>query len=210
MALTVFMALPNGLAGADSFVCDATVSLAPTFSNTITSHPIEKGAVISDHTYSQNPKISIQGVVSGSYSGEDYSNNPGLTFERNLIGYNQDRVTQAYNLLKELYEARTPFSVIAEHDIYNNCIVRQFSTDFKQDTSAALIFTLVVEQVRLVDLQKVDITFLAEAIKDDAGNTVAGNGVKEEVEKGPIFSKTLEAVKREAIGIVSTGAGGSS
>lgn len=197
MGLAVFMAVPQGQPGLETFVCDATVSLAPTYSNVITSHPVERGSNITDHSYNKNPVITVQGVVSNSYSQEDYENFPGLQHVNNLVDYNSNRVQQAYDLLVELWEDRNQFQIVHDYDVFRWCVLKSFKTDFTNETSDALVFTLEAEVVRFVSSQKVNITTLIEELQKDASGSESKNGLKKEVEKDEFL---LDNLWRKAFG----------
>ena len=180
MALTTLHTIPHqNFEGVSSFICDATISVAPTFTNTITNHPVDRTSSVSDHVINSNPVIRVEGVVSNSYSQEDYLNNPDLVQIGNLIDYTSNRVQTAYNLLKALWKEGGRFQLVSEYDTFDNCLIRTFSTDFTKDTSDVLMFSLEVEQVRPATHQRVDITVLDGNLAVDAEGNTSGNKLKE-------------------------------
>lgn len=64
----------NSLSGSVYF--SAVTSYTKDHSGRVTEHPIEAGASISDHFISNNPKFSIEGVI----SSVDFSNIPSMVF----------------------------------------------------------------------------------------------------------------------------------
>ena len=61
--------------------------------------------------------------------------------------------------------------------------MKDFSTDFRKDTSEALIFTMTVEQIRTVDTERVTYIQFADVVNEDAQGTKAVNATKQEVEE---------------------------
>lgn len=184
MTVTVFLAGgPSN--GTRSFVSDAVISISPTFRNSITEHPIESKASISDHVYRQNVLLSIQGVV---------SNYPVQEYDDNLIEYNGNRVKTAYNLLKELWEKRSLFTVVSEVDVYRNCVLKSFDTDFTYKTSDTLEYRIEVEQIRLVDVEEIEgFVVDPDVLGDDKSTTSGGSAATRGAKKSE--AGTIPAVK---------------
>ena len=184
MAITVFMAIPRGRPGVDTFICDATIDVTASFENDITTHPVDTRSNISSHAYNKNPVITVNGVVTGSYTPQDYADNPSLMPDpdRNQIGYDLDRVLQALELLTELWRERTPFTIESANNVYDNCILKSFNHTIDKFSGFDLIFTITVEQVRFAETQRVRITVLDEAIRDDGEDNQAGRNTKLDAE----------------------------
>lgn len=180
MAITTFMAVPKGIPGKDTFICDATVSVNVSYENDITTHPVDTRSNISSHAYNMNPVIKVNGVVTGSYSPEDYVNNPSLQPDpdNNIIGYNTDRVQQALTLLKQLWKDRNAFTIVSANDVYENCILKSLNFTIDKFTSSDLVFEITVEQVRFATTEKIRITQLDPFIQADAEGNKAGRKTK--------------------------------
>lgn len=187
MAITTIMTVPQGLEGKRTFVCDATLSVAPSYSNNISNHPVEKSSNISDHAYNNNPIIRIEGVISNSYSQTDLFNNPSLTHVNNEVLYDGNRVYRALNLLEELWRERGVFTIVSEYKDYNYCIIKNLNTSFTKETSDVLVFSLVCEQVRFADSQQIIVTNLLEPVATDAEPSQSKNEVKKEVKEGELL-----------------------
>lgn len=197
MAVTVLMTKPEGTPGIKSLICDATISISPTFSNIITQHAVEKSANITDHAYNRNPVIKVEGVISNHHIFE---------YEGSAITTDGDRVLEAYNLLKGWWKDRTRVTIVSHWESYEPCIVEQFSTNFSKESSEALVFTLVLQQLRTAEAQEGFVTNVAQGLVDDAAETTSGNDVKEEAK--PDTWENLPFRTPPALNAAVTGPGG--
>jgi hypothetical protein len=169
MPITVFMA--GGNDSRKSFVADAVMSVKETFTNQITSYPVDTRSNISDHVFNENPTISIVGSV---------SNHPVFEYPNNEVGYNNiNRADEAHALLKELWFSRTPFDVVTEFDLFTNCILQTYTTDFTAQSMEALNFNCDIQVIRLAESQSITVTIIDSAKIGESGKGTTDNGAEQ-------------------------------
>lgn len=203
------MAIPEGKEGVETFICDATIDVKVDYENEITDSPVSDRSRISSHAYNRNPVITINAVVSGSFSEDDFSNNPQLVYDENYnqIGYDGDRVATALRLLKETWKNRNTFSITSALDVYTPCVMKSFHYDINVNNSNDLEFKIVANQIRIAEEQRVSITVLDEAIQDAGSPNIAGKGVKKEAKGDYVLDDIFNSIPPEAQEVVAESVG---
>lgn len=180
MAITVFLA--GVTSTVDSFIADATIKVDQKFSNQITEYTVDKRNKITDHVFNNNPKYTIEGVV---------TNHPITQYDSNIIGYDGNRVENADRLLRQLWEDGSVFTILTEYADINYCILSDYESSFSVDSSEALNFTISVEQVRFAETQFVT-DVLPEELQTDSLTSNDGAGAPKELSA----SRSLGAIKK--------------
>ena len=129
-------------------VFDCSSKIKTSLKNNITKYPIEDKANISDHVFSENDEFSLTGIVTNSPNWI-YPNNQFLP---NPQGVKAKRTKVAIQTLRALKESRTPFTLITEFEILENCLIKSLEWEQDAQNSEALTFEIGVEKVRLVKL----------------------------------------------------------
>ena len=152
------------------------------FSNQITEYTVDKRNKITDHVFNNNPKYTIEGVV---------TNHPITQYDSNIIGYDGNRVENADRLLRQLWEDGSVFTILTEYADINYCILSDYESSFSVDSSEALNFTISVEQVRFAETQFVT-DVLPEELQTDSLTSNDGAGAPKELST----SRSLGAIKK--------------
>ena len=100
------------------FFFDGFINIDHSFRTTITSHPVQTGANISDHAYNEPTELrmtikmsdSSQDIVDGQFAGMAYT-----------------RSVAAFNVLKELNYQRLAFQVHTRLATYQNMMIESLS-----------------------------------------------------------------------------------
>lgn len=115
---------------------------------TITDHPVEQGAPVTDHAYKNPAELSMRigwsasslalgGAISGIQSGT-------------LLQGRLSTVRDVYESLLKLQQSRKPFAVSTGKRLYQNMLIKSLSVRTDAATENALICTVVLREVRLV------------------------------------------------------------
>ena len=188
MAITVFLA--GGTSNTNSFVADAIIKVDQKFSNQITEYTVDKKNKITDHVFNNNPKYTIEGVV---------TNHPITQYDNNIIGYDGNRVAAADKLLRQLWTDKSAFTVITEYENIEYCLMSDYEASFSADSSEALNFTISVEQIRFAETQFVT-DVLPEDLQTDSVISNDGSGAPQDL----TVSRSLDAIKKAYKLIVSS------
>lgn len=121
------------------FFFDAIFSTDTEHGLTITQHPVQTGANISDHAFVNPIRIGMQVGVSdamGYRYGADYGSD-GMT-----------KSVQAYRQLCKLQELRIPMQVVTRLNTYNNMLIE--SIEVSDDVSTLCAFKANVNLVQVL------------------------------------------------------------
>ncbi|MDY6148960.1 MAG: hypothetical protein SPI35_08100 [Porphyromonas sp.] len=122
---------------------DAVFTVDTEHSLTITQHPVQTGANISDHAFVNPIRMSMQVGVSDAMAyriGADYGGDGGT------------KSVQAYRLLCKLQELRTPMQVVTRLNTYNNMLIESIDVSDDVSTLCALKATVNLVQVLVVNV----------------------------------------------------------
>jgi len=123
----------------------------------ITDHPVEQGAVISDHAFKRPAEVTIRGAWSNSPSS------PGLidgalgglkatvTGAQTLIsGKVYAQLNDIYASLLKLQKEAIPFTIYTGKRKYDNMLIKSLSVQTDKTTENELRATLVCREVQIV------------------------------------------------------------
>lgn len=120
------------------FVADVTVSEEHTDEVTVTDHPVEQGANISDHAFA-NP---VRVVIRAGYSNSGQN-----------AGGNSAYVNQQYQNFIDLKNTRQPFAIITGRRNYSNMVIIGLALTTDETTANAMILTVTCREVIIVSTQ---------------------------------------------------------
>jgi len=115
---------------------------------TITEHPVEQGAQISDHAYKEPAEVTLEyGWSNSSISG-------ALGAVGGLIsGGDPNYVRATYAKLLALQASRKPFHVVTGKRTYKNMLAKSVGIVTDADTESALLATITCREVIIVETQ---------------------------------------------------------
>lgn len=164
-ALSSFLTvIPQGTI--DSIAIQATLEETGTDLVTVTDHPVEAGAEISDHAYyrpaeltmrcgwSNSNTSSLISAVSSLFSGGGVSQFAGLSGSSPAVSGGgmsvSDYVSGIYSQLLSLQQSLQPFTVVTSIRQYTNMMLTSLAVTRDQRTSQALMVTATLRQVIIV------------------------------------------------------------
>lgn len=140
---------------------DVVVEEVHTDTLTITDHPVEQGAEITDHAY-KNPaelsmrigwsksSLTLNGVIGGLVSGS-------------LLSGGIKTLRDVYQDLLKLQGSRKTFDVSTGKRLYRNMLIRSLSTTTDATTENALVITVVLREVIVVQTKAAKLKPQAQA-----------------------------------------------
>lgn len=139
-----------------NYYFDAIFSTQISSTNTITSHPIQTGANISDHAIENGDELTFQ--IGMSDMMEDV--NPDVTYTGDST-----RSINAYNAIKQLKKDRLPISVINKFGTFKNLIIQSLVAEDNSDTVEGLRATVVLKEIFVVNVEAVKVSDRPEIIE---------------------------------------------
>lgn len=125
-----------------SFVADLTVEENHTDELSITEHPVEQGAAISDHSYKRPTSVVIRNGWSNS--------------SLRALG-NPNYVQQVYDAVLALQASREPFDILTGKRQYKDMLLARIYETTTEQTENALMLTMEFKQVILTTTQTVTV-----------------------------------------------------
>lgn len=108
----------------------------------ITEHPVEQGAAISDHAYKKPVSVTIRAGASDSGGGLIGGAVRSITGEK--------RSVSVYEQLRKLQDSREPFDIVTGKRAYKNMLIETLSVSTDATTENALIVTADCREVIIV------------------------------------------------------------
>jgi len=119
---------------------DCTIQESHNDTLTVTDHPVQQGASISDHAY-LNPAQLVMQI--------GYSNSS------RLAAGNENYVSDKYQELLDLQASREPFSVATGKRVYDNMLIAGIAVVTDEKTEAVLMCSVTLRQVIIVETETV-------------------------------------------------------
>jgi hypothetical protein len=170
-----------------SFTAQVTITEEHTDELTVTDHPVEKGAVISDHAYKNPARLNV--TVGWSNSGAQGAVGTATSaisdlLSGNILGAISDVVSGGYvrtvyqNFL-DLMATREPFSVMTGKRNYKNMVITSISTTTDKETENSLVLNVGMREVIIVQTQAVTLSDAANMLSPAGISATINAGVKQ-------------------------------
>ena len=132
-----------------NYVFDAYFSINHESNLSITEHPVQTGASISDHAYMEPQSVTFEIGMS------DVMQDISATTVASFSGTSSSRSVNAYKILKKLQTDRVPINAITRLGTYNNMLIETISAPDDNKTCYALKATVVLKEIFVVSVTTV-------------------------------------------------------
>lgn len=136
-----------------SLEVDCSISEAHTDTLTITEHPVEQGASISDHAYVNPPMLTMRAAWSNSST---------------QAGGDEGYASDTYNALLALQASRQPLTVVTGKRTYYSMLIQCIVTETDERSEAILAVVVTFKGVILVQTQTVTLPPAANQARPQA------------------------------------------
>jgi hypothetical protein len=160
------------------FIADVTISEEHTDEVTVTDHPVEQGANISDHAFA-NP---VRVVIRVGYSNSSQN-----------AGANSAYVNQQYQNFIDLKNTRQPFAIITGRRNYSNMVIIGLALTTDETTANAMILTVTCREVIIVSTQTATVPPADQHANPQATGPVTNQGTVTPVPASPNTSASILA-----------------
>lgn len=126
----------------DGLFFDAVLNVSTEHGATVTSHPVQSGANISDHMYLEPVQITMEIGMSDAMASMVRGQWTGAS----------TKSISAYRKLCELQAARIPFTVLTRLNKYPNMVIRSISVNDNANTLYGLRATVNLQQLILASV----------------------------------------------------------
>lgn len=136
-------------------VIDGTHLETITYSNNITTHPIESGAYVADHIYINPLRVIMEcSITDDSGSIIDGIREIGSLFQGNILTNLSNKFqgkgakqTAAYEFLKDLAGSKSTVTIVNKLDVLPNMAVETISMPRSKETGDRLYFSITLQQI---------------------------------------------------------------
>lgn len=149
--------LPSGfqLTGLVEFAADLTIEEVHERDARVTEHPVESGAMVSDHIILSPERLVLQGFVTDAGVAV-LSSDPG-------------RTQGAFDTLETAWKARQTVSVVTGYKTYHDMVITRLVMPYNRPNS--MQFTIELQHVTIVSAAT---TQLAQTTGGDGGDSAIG------------------------------------
>lgn len=143
------------------FVADVTIREDHEDELVVTENPVEQGADITDNSYKAPARLTVD----VGYSNSSLQSNGDPNYAANV-----------YAQFLALQASRQPFQVITGKRQYTNMVITLLHTVTDQDTENALLLTVKMREIILVNTQTVSVPPTANMQNPSANGATQNNG----------------------------------
>lgn len=131
---------------------------------TITDHPVEQGATISDHAYQMPAQLTMRAGWSNS---------------SDQAGGDNTYIETIYQQLRQLQYSRELLTVVTGKRTYQNMLIRSLSTTTDNETPSALVVNIMMREVIVADTQIVTSTPSSSQKNPSSTSAISQEGTKQ-------------------------------
>lgn len=149
---TVFLVGGGPVEDLTPLVFDATTSVVPNRSSTVTKHPVETGVTITDHIFRNNTTIQVEGYITNNAVA-------GIRDQ-----YTNDRTQTVYDLLTQLHRDRQLVAVSHRFEVFTDCAIVSLNLPDTPQLGGILHVTMTLEQLQVVESEFVQVEGLQSRV----------------------------------------------
>jgi hypothetical protein len=161
----------------DGYRIDVAEAEEHAFNAAITEHPLENGAVVSDHVRDTPIAVTIQGIVSDTPIGT-------LADERNALSLPSQEI---YDKLLELRAKKEPITIETSLGTFANMVLQSLNVPRSISTGEAFKFRAAFQQIQLVtnERTRIKVAVPRAAKKEHKGNKASPETGTDDVPAAP-------------------------
>jgi hypothetical protein len=161
---------------------DASMSETYSHDATVTEHPVEEGANITDHVRVQQFRLAIDGFVTNH------------AISRALVNLDFTRAEDIYTILRDWQKQAARLTVTTGLDEFEDLVLKSFTVTRDKETGNALPVQLQLVEIQTAESQTS--TAKAPAIKAAKKKKVAAKKVKKEEKRISLLQQAKNAVSK--------------
>lgn len=167
------------------FVFDAVFSTEHSSNITVTQHPVQSGASVSDHAYREPDEVRLEiGMSDAAVFAGDTSHS-----------------VNAYTQLRAIMEQREPITLITRLRTYQNMVITSMTVPDDYTTMNALKASIALQEVRIVSVATIRVqqTISGSKTTQSTGGTSKGSAAKSSSSAGTSSGSTSSKKKKTSV-----------
>lgn len=137
--------IPNGSGGTDTIQMDACITESYSVTNTLTDHPVEQGANITDHSRPEPIKITLDCSITNT----PISNGNNQT-STGLLAPDQDYAFAMWRRFVDLHNNPRLIDVLTARDKFLSYGIESVSSTLDVKSAQCFRFTVGIKEIRVV------------------------------------------------------------
>lgn len=157
------------------FIADVTIEERHEDTLAITTHPVERGANISDHAYKQPAKVTIRCGWSNSSLHIANAISTG-----NILGmFDPDYVRTIYQQFLDLQASRQPFTIVTGKRLYLDMLIARLMVVTDGNSENGMIMICECQEVTLADTKTATVPPSSNMANPHGNAGIANGGTKQ-------------------------------
>ncbi|MBR1559417.1 MAG: hypothetical protein IJ646_04165 [Clostridia bacterium] len=136
------------------FYFDAVFSTEHSANVTVTEHPVQVGAPISDHAYQEPDEVTMEIGMSDA-----------------MVGVSSDHSVNAFSTLRQIMVKREPVKLVTRLKTYSNMVLTSISAPDDQSTMYGLRATVMFRSVNIVTVSVIKVQQTVSASKPSSSSS---------------------------------------
>ena len=170
-----------------NFIFDAVFNTDHSANATVTQHPVQSGASISDHAYMEPDEVSVEIGMTDAAAG---------------VSGGASRSVNAYSQLRAIMELREPFTLITRLKTYQNMLITSISAPDDYKTMYALRASIYFQQVHVVSVSTVTVQETVTSSKTSTTETSEKKSSGDATAKTSTTTKTTKATSEPSSSVL--------
>jgi len=184
----------------DGYFFDGFINIKQNHSLTVTSHPVQSGAEITDHAYKDPVVINAKIIISDAFVTDDKDR------EREANYFKANGATKsmgAFNVLKQLQAQRKLLTVVTPYGSYSNMLLTELAADYEYKNIYNVIADVILTEVIIANEKTVKVSARAQTTAESSPSpTVVAYNTQQEDKASEAVGKVLyDASKNEKSGV---------
>jgi len=174
---------------------DLILAESHSFENSVTSHALQDGTVISDHIYNKLQTGTLKGMVSNYSIIKNFGILTGVFNETSLMSLSNpfgipNKMKNTYDAFKKLWQSRELVTIVTMLQSYTDVAITSINIDRDGDSGHSQTFEVSFQQIKKVVFQK----DLSQFVGPNVPNTTLTDVQKQAATKAAV-AKTAVAEK---------------
>lgn len=154
------------------FFFDAFISVNHTKDATITSHPVQTGANLTDHIYLNPIELTMRIKMSDA----------SASLVSSQFQSRYTRSVSAVDVLTQLWKNRIPFQVSTRTDIYQNMVIESITINDDYQTLYGLDCTVNLREILMSSVATVKVSSRPDVTDANYGGNLTGQELNQELQ----------------------------
>ena len=163
----------------------------------VTEHTLEDGSMVSDHAILEPIRLSLEYHGPNMFTVDE-------TLPARFQRQTQYQTISAYDTLNEIWRQREPFSIVTEHEVYDNMLIESLTELHEAPNRGAVNFSIELKQINYATIQRGSVpeSQLADGVNKSGATQVetgAGQPIPLTTQSSTIQGRAFQALTGQSL-----------